>query len=970
MKKSLSLVLAVAMVFSLLVPAMAFAATSQETAAGNQLKELGILTGNEQGDLLLDQELTRQDMIVLLSRLLNVEEEAASHENTHGWPDVTRPFYDGYISWAKENGLTNGVGDGSTFGFDQPLTVHQLLTFLLRALGYTDVAYFDVPAKAKELGLIAANVDVNAVATRGTMAVATLATLHTEVNGEDVTLGAKLGLPGFEEQGEVAIKSFAAVGAKKLAVTFNAAVNTEKAEISVKRGNSTVTISKVNWDASKTVANLELPSRLIEGEYTVTVKGVAEEDLTATAAVENERVTSIQILNDVAPIARNTDGTDNANKVTVNYVVKNQYGEDVSSTYVPTPTISNGSLESNSNGLLVINRATPYMVNEVVVVTLVYATPTYTTSDSKSLTVGLSAKASEVTIEQLYNEDANAVLTADTSASDVEKFKLILDVKDQYGNTITDLNVLRNDLIVTVGGTHVISVKGYNPTAMTATIELVEINGVKKPAISLANAQQKGTATINVVAKYTGKSSNISVVVEEGLTYDQVILGSPAGVVAADEDVLIPVTVTDTKGNTITDVKKLNEAKDAVNAQNNKKISITISNGAASEFVLQDGQTYLKFHAAAQGYVTVSSFTENFKSSYVTFEVKAEAVPRVIVGLKSDLAKLVYEGDQIKLNKDNILVEDNYGRVMPASQLEKALSNSTTSGHGDYGIQYVVTTTADDPITVTGQVYEPSEEIYINGVANKKGTKTITLQLIDETITTGSNVVNGSQFTVEFRNVIYSEIASIAIEDISTMYQSTNSFYNKEVKVVGTTKDGQKVSIPASAYNLLLPSTLTKSADNKKIGLAVGQTIVPSDKDEATVSITAVLVKAGLTATKEFTVSKVAPAPATVEFLNGNDVITELEIDVASAGTTVIDLSDFKIRIKDQYGVTNTDGAWTLPTPSVTFSDAAKGTGSADPVISARNGYADASITVVEGNTFNVTVKYGDASATLKVTTK
>ncbi len=121
-------------------------------SSGETLRDLGILKGDLTGDLLLDQPLKRQDAIVLLSRLLGVEDLAENFPGNHTFTDVTDPYYDSFIAWAEDSGLTEGIG-GGLFGFDQYLTNQQLLAFLLRALGHEFFGeeYSLVPGKALEL---------------------------------------------------------------------------------------------------------------------------------------------------------------------------------------------------------------------------------------------------------------------------------------------------------------------------------------------------------------------------------------------------------------------------------------------------------------------------------------------------------------------------------------------------------------------------------------------------------------------------------------------------------------------------------------------------------------------------------------------------------------------------------------------------------------------------------------------------
>lgn len=72
----------------------------------------------------------------MLVRLLGAEEEAANRKKSHPFTDVPA-WADGYVSYAYEKGLTNGIAD-TLFGSDSVIRPEMYLTFMLRALGYTD----------------------------------------------------------------------------------------------------------------------------------------------------------------------------------------------------------------------------------------------------------------------------------------------------------------------------------------------------------------------------------------------------------------------------------------------------------------------------------------------------------------------------------------------------------------------------------------------------------------------------------------------------------------------------------------------------------------------------------------------------------------------------------------------------------------------------------------------------------------
>ncbi len=197
MKKSLSILLALALVLTMF-SGLAFAADS---AAGTELKGYGIIKGSATGDLMESSNWKRQDVVVILARLFGKESLAASYSNTHGFTDVEDPYYNGFISWAKDQKYFNGR-DSSLFGFNDDISYQEFIAVLIRALGYVgdkEVPYANVPAKSIELGLVPENTVMSATANRGLYFNILTKILNTK-NTEGVILGTALKLSGFKEK--------------------------------------------------------------------------------------------------------------------------------------------------------------------------------------------------------------------------------------------------------------------------------------------------------------------------------------------------------------------------------------------------------------------------------------------------------------------------------------------------------------------------------------------------------------------------------------------------------------------------------------------------------------------------------------------------------------------------------------------------------------------------------------------------
>lgn len=165
-------------------------------SSGKVLETIGILQGDNEGDLMLNKILNRQDMVVLISRLYKEEAKAKSFLVKPKFTDVTDENYTAYIGWSVDKGLIKGMGD-NTFGFGQNTTVHQFQSLLMRVLGYDEESalWSSVPELAAKLGIME-GLDNNYKdnLSRGQMAVMTLNTLKLTKKGSTITLAEVLNL--------------------------------------------------------------------------------------------------------------------------------------------------------------------------------------------------------------------------------------------------------------------------------------------------------------------------------------------------------------------------------------------------------------------------------------------------------------------------------------------------------------------------------------------------------------------------------------------------------------------------------------------------------------------------------------------------------------------------------------------------------------------------------------------------------
>ena len=112
-----------------------------EHGLASQLKELGLFLGvgekeNGTTDFALERAPNRTEALTMLVRALGKEAPAQESAKTHPFSDVP-DWADGYVSYAYTAGLTKGVSE-DRFGAADTASAEMYLTFMLRALGYTE----------------------------------------------------------------------------------------------------------------------------------------------------------------------------------------------------------------------------------------------------------------------------------------------------------------------------------------------------------------------------------------------------------------------------------------------------------------------------------------------------------------------------------------------------------------------------------------------------------------------------------------------------------------------------------------------------------------------------------------------------------------------------------------------------------------------------------------------------------------
>ncbi|USF27497.1 hypothetical protein N510_002444 [Firmicutes bacterium ASF500] len=204
LKRALSLALASVMLMGMMVVASSAASFPDVSAEDNTeaisvLNAVGVMLGDKDtGNFRPDGNVTRNEMAVIMSKLMLGTYEADSYVGSHPFTDVPE-WASKYVAACYSAGIIAGRSE-TTYDGSSTVTAVEAAAMMLRALGYEDLskgaAQWDQPvaAKANEINLFAGlNGAGNAPMNRNSVAKLSLNTLQATMvttvrDGQDITL--------------------------------------------------------------------------------------------------------------------------------------------------------------------------------------------------------------------------------------------------------------------------------------------------------------------------------------------------------------------------------------------------------------------------------------------------------------------------------------------------------------------------------------------------------------------------------------------------------------------------------------------------------------------------------------------------------------------------------------------------------------------------------------------------------------
>ncbi len=754
-----------------------------------------------------------------------------------------------------------------------------------------------------------------------------------------------------------------AASSKTLEVSFNKVIDSTKAVVELKKDGFKVNAANITPSADKKSLIVELTSKITKGEYALNISGLSDKALEASVKTEDEKVAGLEILSDIAPITVDSE-VDGSDKAKVGFKVVNQYGEDITKLNASALTVSAAGAKSavaNADGSIELTGT--FKKDDKVVITLINGATATTTT--KTVSISSISMAADVEFGALYNKDGKSL--SENSDLSKDKFYLPVNVKDQYGKSITDLARL-NGVGKDLTGKEVIVTNTNAGVATFGDFETQTINGKEVIVLPVTKAVAAGETNVIVIAKANGKNAQTAVKVTEGVRADSVSIGAPTTIVTDGKDVLFPLSVLDKEGKAITDLKVI------AGTYGVKATGGTI--------VAKDGALYVQVvgeEVIENKPVTVVVTSSTNKVATQTIIPKAASEARVITGLKAGVSTAIRSGESVTLAPTDFIVEDQYGQTLSATEITDAKLKIVAESDNEGAI-------AVDAVNKL--------KLTAGSVADKVSAN-VSFKLLDKA---------DSAFTKKFTVVKNSDFASYKVADLAPVYLKGTKIpagYDRSIVVKAVTASGNEVTLqegPTKDYTVKSTLLTGIDSDSKIDGSDAAGIAIPENETTAKAKVTVTINATGEEFVKEVTFSNVAPKIEKIDVVAQGNAAAFENGDVLKpftaadyAGTDAFDLDEFfklaDVVVTDQYGVQEqvleADETGNVPADQtrlgkegeVVLAGVPSGTStltftkSTGDVVFTSNGTVGAEASGKENDAFNVRYNLnGNAGSTIKVT--
>lgn len=631
------------------------------------------------------------------------------------------------------------------------------------------------------------------------------------------------------------VESLAAeqAGAAKIKVT-GSDLTANVADYAVKRGTVVVNFKSVTLNEDKTEATLVASaSKLTKGAYTLSFQKSEPVEFTVVDAV----VSSIEITSDVAVLA-----TGSTTQATANFVVYNQFGENVTRDNLGYLTVSGAtkSVDAAGVGVATFTSAQPYTPN-LSVVALTVVCNTNGVNASKTLKISTERTLATVEYVGVFSNATGtwkeATLKEGMTTGDLTSYYVVFAAKDQYGNAYTD----PTNLNVIVSG-----VPGATVSGATTTVNYVNIGYQLAATYPL----MAGTANAMAIVKTNGNTAQGAIEVAPKTKIASIAVNTSE--IYGGQWNTVEYEILDTEGNPVTSYATL-KAFDA-DATDYLPANVRFQRNT-------DGTAAMQIQAPANVVydqpLVLSLRSETNVFTTVQLTVRPDRKPAAIGGVAKTAILGALNGNDIVIDVDDVVVLDQYGNawLSPVTLTAVTADPARTGAFGN--------------ATIAGG------NITVPTVSTKLGTGELTI---------GIAGVENSEATVNVVSTDIEKIESFNILDTGLLHSATTGVAIAVTGTVGNTL----VLITPDKYAVVDHSTVEDKIDTP----VIYNNGVPTTKS---MTFTVVIAnKAGSVVTKTVEYSDTTPVVTSVKLATGAKITT-------TSTQYIADLLS-KLVIKDQYG--------------------------------------------------------------------
>lgn len=767
------------------------------TEAAKFLEEVGVLEGDN-GNLMLDNKLSRQDAVVLLSRLLGLESQAKAYPTkTMTFKDIKDSFYAPYVSWAQDNGLVNGYSD-TKFGYGDYLTAWQTKALMVRSLGYSDTSDEEIEQMAELLGVSdGSTVDSSVSITRADMALLAYNTVQAETI-KNTVLGEDLGLFEPAEQPVLTDVKTSSTTTSDDSVTISGKVTPANSDILI--GDETASVDEDG--------NFEIEVFLSEGEnlFDVVAKNGYKTDVIEVkvdkADGESGNKMSAQVASDDSIKVTFTSPVSDTSKL--DFMLKNEgeisvdvtWSEDKKEVILQAPsTLLEGSYTLTVSGIELTDG-----------------------KDSVSLVIAENG----VSKVEILGEAISLTEFSGESDGDGD---LVLSYKlyDKYGVDITD--EISDSEIEVVG---VVDLEGskYDIDSTNGKIYFDVAEGTEELEIG-------DSISVTIISKETGASTSKILKISDKSQVDKIDI---KGIEYKDEDIkkilvkestaaYINIEVFDQNGVEITDEDIMEEGVETLYIVSDSNVIVT-----PEEYSVDDN-TKLRLVVNTSNLSTAKNVTVTIvskfsgKSASTTLQIKEGSKPDVVkIGAAE---QMVAEGDE------------DYSLILPINVYDQD-GVALTSDE-------VISAYEDGDISVSGSGTLQNASLKLMKTGTNKGKIVNTDNIDDEgtgvvTVTTSTNVATT---TISVKEKAYAKTLKVDKEPAANLLDGAVTTYNYKFY----DQYNRIIENPSSAYKVKLESSNIEIAkvnftDTNASAVSPEDSVkITSEGDEGTATISASLYK-------------------------------------------------------------------------------------------------------------------------------